>query len=324
MGNERSAMHIENDNLHSALCNKYPSLLFLENDLRGIPDINKLAVTLYGNDILLSLAYEKEEEGFSDEKVKKTAVSAFQNYASVKNDFAKQFEEIRKKAWKRPAVKGDELEAVLLAFGYAMYQNKADYKEEDDFARGMANRKIDCDLTSFLLIDCARGVGISLLGVDILLGDPGSPFRHYLAAYKDSSGTMSYIEATGLLNTFFGENYDYILESLTTCQKKEQLLMANGGNEKELEKVRLEIDALKKMKENYFEDGNNLRQFILFPSLDKWKERSGGKILEFSYEKSPRSDLEPGEVDEMVGKFSKWNEIWIQERENKGKKPKSP
>jgi hypothetical protein len=191
---------------------KHYGLEFLAPELSRIPSIEKLAGGLYGRELLAELGLRarlgngakfaallvspalvatsfllKPRQG----GIIKDASAAFWKLHNIRADFNVKLNELLDVPFGSPAP--ELTKAACTAFAYAMQKNGVVYKPETNHARGLINGKIDCDLSSELLIQLGRERGLMLEAVIMP--------RHYLVARRNESGRVTHhIETTALLS----------------------------------------------------------------------------------------------------------------------------
>ncbi len=187
-------------------------LAFLASDLRTIPKIERLTLTAYGQTMLANLGLGILR-GNAKEEIRKDAIASFSNFGKIYDDYNKKFAELEKRSmsfftkgarWDSNKKKSDDsgertrsrLENAGLAFYYSMHNNKIVYKESTDFAHGMADKAIDCDLSAVLFNDLAKERGLPLAGG--MVRKDGT-YSHYVSVVMNKERMDFAVETTMLL-----------------------------------------------------------------------------------------------------------------------------
>ncbi len=190
----------------------------MEKRLREVPGIQNLVVTRFGMGILACLALDiKMNKAAEPDELQNRALKAFYNLSQIHADFNRKFEELAKTTWEikpRSAFSTPEffskvgnkqartdyslLEMVCEAYAYSMKKNRIMGYLEKDYARGMAEKRLDCNLSSDVFRDLAKGkTNLDLTGVLVSYynSDP-SAFFHEMVGLRTKSGVERYVETT--------------------------------------------------------------------------------------------------------------------------------
>jgi len=167
-------------------------LQFLKNDLQKIPDIQTLAGGVFGTSLLAGLAMLRLE-GRTDPYLRNVAIIVFSKFSAIRKDFIQKYDELSKKK-DFTMVNFTNLQIAAEAFYYAMGKAKITHNPENNSARGLANNKIDCDISTYLFIQLGREKGLELVKVG--LRDPNSEPGHVVAAEMKNGKIINYVETT--------------------------------------------------------------------------------------------------------------------------------
>jgi len=157
--------------------------------------------TKINNDSLLELKAKTDSMALKmDEGFKANLLKLFLKLQNIRMDFLEEFyalQELQAK-YNSDTTSVTRLENATSAFFYTMKKNKIVGKEEDNFAKGLAENHLDCDLSGYLFIQFGREIGLDLIGV-FLTPIPPKDAGHFVVAYRENGKITHYIETTNLL-----------------------------------------------------------------------------------------------------------------------------
>lgn len=196
-------------------------LEFLAEDLAKIKDIGRLVNGIFGRSILASLAMN--DGNLDKDDLVSQAKAAFENFGKFRAALLEKLQELEKVGFANTKQSG-RLETFAEAFRFAMDKIGMAYLEETDYARAVANLRMDCDLSTVLFIQLGRECGLELIGVI-------RP-KHYLAAYRENGAVEKHIETTmlysskeiGLLLSRAAEMKNDVVEKEIRLKKMEKLI----------------------------------------------------------------------------------------------------
>ncbi|VVC02263.1 Uncharacterised protein [uncultured archaeon] len=132
--------------------------------------------------------------------VKGSVLAAFSRLQSLRSDFFDEFYALRELQTKNnvDSTSLTRLENAVSAFAYVMQKHKIPYVVEGNFAKGLSQGHMDCDLSSYLFIQFGKEAGLDLIGVEMepLKKDSAG---HFAVAYRQNGEITHYIETTLLL-----------------------------------------------------------------------------------------------------------------------------
>ena len=90
----------------------------------------------------------------------------FSKLQVLRSDFLNEFQALQNLQTAH-GVEVTPLENAASAFYYVMNTHKIFYKAEDNFAKGLEQNHLDCDLSAYMFIQFGREVGLDLIGVNL-------------------------------------------------------------------------------------------------------------------------------------------------------------
>jgi hypothetical protein len=166
---------------------------FLKGSLGKIKEIGNLANGVFGETIIAELGLMKKN-GVSESIIVFKATQAFEIFGSLRTDFKNRYGEQKIYA----NTPSEKAHALASAYSFAIINNRVGYSHGSvgspyEAVDGLINRGIDCNVSSYLLIQLGREEGLDMAGV--LLPN------HYAAAVLGDKGQVAhYIETNIPLN----------------------------------------------------------------------------------------------------------------------------
>ena len=156
---------------------------FLKANLKKIKGIDILANGVFGEAIIAELGQMKKN-GVSEGTIDVKATLAFERFGSLRSDFKKRYDED-----KYANTLSEKAHTLASAYAFAVINNRFKFSlgsggAEYEVVDGLINRGIDCDASSYLLIQLAREEGLQMAGVLLQ--------KHYVAALIGNNGQVAH------------------------------------------------------------------------------------------------------------------------------------
>ena len=146
---------------------------------------------------------------------KQNLLTLFLKLQNLRTDFLGEFYALQELQMKfnMDTTSTTRLENAVSAFYYSLKKNKIASQVESNFARGLAENHMDCDLSGYLFMQFGIGIGLDLVGVYLRPLLP-SQVGHFAVAYRMNGKITHYIETTQFLyNPEFSSMMDIIIFS---------------------------------------------------------------------------------------------------------------
>ncbi len=163
----------------------------LQSTLRTVPDAGELLSGMYGRILMAQWQLDSKEKGYNAQAYAEDALKALQTLAELKDAFDKAYD-----ATDRSKPKLRRLIEAMYDALRASPPGPFEYKISSNPHASLLEKKIDCDLVSYLLIQFAENTGFRLIGASVTTQ---SGEGHYAALTLGLDGKPSLFIDTVLL-----------------------------------------------------------------------------------------------------------------------------